>query len=72
MKRQLSGALFIAKVTVLLGIAVPASAEPGVTAIGITLGQTMPYNGPVSAFSTVGKSMAAYIAEVNAEGGGTG
>ena len=42
---------------------------PGVTDTEIKIGQTMPYSGPVSAYSTVGKAMAAYFAKVNEEGG---
>ncbi len=72
MKIKLSPVLCIAQFAVMFSIAIPASAEPGVTPTEIMLGQTMPYSGPVSAFSTVGKAMAAYIAKVNAEGGVNG
>jgi branched-chain amino acid transport system substrate-binding protein len=54
----------------------PALAEraygPGVSDGEIKLGQTMPYSGPLSAYSTVGKAIAAYFAKVNAEGGVNG
>ena len=45
---------------------------PGVTDTEIKIGQTMPYSGPVSAYGTVGKAMAAYFAKVNDEGGVNG
>ena len=45
---------------------------PGVTDTEIKIGQTIPYSGPVSAYSTVGKAMAAYFAKVNDEGGVNG
>jgi branched-chain amino acid transport system substrate-binding protein len=52
----------------------PAMAQngPGVTKTEITLGQTMPYSGPLSAYGTIGKAEAAYFAMVNAEGGVNG
>ncbi len=45
---------------------------PGVSDTEIKLGQTMPLSGPASAYSTVGRAMAAYFAKVNAEGGVNG
>ncbi len=45
---------------------------PGVTDAEIRIGQTIPYSGPVSAYATVGKAMAAYFAKVNDEGGVNG
>ena len=51
----------------------PALAEekygPGVTDAEIKLGQTMPYSGPLSAYATIGRAEAAYIAMVNDQGG---
>ncbi len=41
----------------------------GVTKTEIKLGQTMPYSGPVSAFSMLGKSEVAYFQMVNDRGG---
>jgi ABC-type branched-subunit amino acid transport system substrate-binding protein len=35
----------------------------------ITIGQTMPYSGPASAYGTIGKVEAAYFRKVNKEGG---
>ena len=45
---------------------------PGVTDTEIRIGQTIPYSGPVSAYATVGKAMAAYFSKVNDEGGVNG
>lgn len=42
---------------------------PGITDTEIKLGQTMPYSGPVAAYGTAGRAMAAYFAKVNDEGG---
>lgn len=59
-----------------------ALAVPAVTALKaygqgaskgeILLGQTMPYSGPASGFSQVGKAMVAYFDKINAEGGVNG
>jgi branched-chain amino acid transport system substrate-binding protein len=51
--------------------AFPAMAQngPGVTQTEITLGQTMPYSGPASAYGTIGKAEAAYFDMINAQGG---
>ena len=45
---------------------------PGVTDTEIKIGQTMPYSGPVSLNSSTGKTMAAYFAKINDEGGVNG
>jgi branched-chain amino acid transport system substrate-binding protein len=42
---------------------------PGVSDAEITIGQTMPYSGPASAYGTIGKADAAYIAMINDHGG---
>jgi branched-chain amino acid transport system substrate-binding protein len=42
---------------------------PGVTDTEITLGQTMPYSGPLSAYGTIGRAQAAYFDMINSEGG---
>ena len=42
---------------------------PGVTDTEVKIGQTMPYSGPASIYSVVGKAMSAYFQKVNAEGG---
>jgi branched-chain amino acid transport system substrate-binding protein len=51
----------------------PAMAQhknaPGVTASEIKIGQTMPYSGPASAYSAIGRSEAGYLAMINEQGG---
>ena len=51
----------------------PASAQkkysPGATDAEIRIGQTFPYSGPTSVYSTIAKTEAAYFAKINAEGG---
>jgi branched-chain amino acid transport system substrate-binding protein len=42
---------------------------PGTTDTEIKIGQTFPYSGPTSAYSTIAKAEAAYFAKINAEGG---
>ena len=46
-----------------------ATYDPGADDHEIRLGQTVPYSGPLSAYGTVGRAMAAYFAKINAEGG---
>jgi len=45
------------------------AADPGVTDKEIKIGNIMPYSGPVSAYGTIGKGLAAYFKKVNEEGG---
>jgi branched-chain amino acid transport system substrate-binding protein len=51
----------------------PASAQkkygPGASDTEIKIGQTYPYSGPTSVYSTIAKTEAAYFAKINAEGG---
>jgi branched-chain amino acid transport system substrate-binding protein len=42
---------------------------PGVSDTEIKIGNTMPYSGPASAYSAIGKSQAAYFAMINEQGG---
>ncbi|MGA8225438.1 MAG: ABC transporter substrate-binding protein, partial [Xanthobacteraceae bacterium] len=53
------------------GLSLPASAQnaPGVTDGEIKMGQTMPYTGPVTGFSTLGKGEVAYMKMINDQGG---
>lgn len=53
----------------LAGLAAGKKSGPGVTDTQITLGQTEPYSGPVTALSMFAKAQAAYIDKINAEGG---
>ena len=57
----------------LLALAAPAFADtPGVTATEIKIGNTMPYSGPASSYSVIGKGEAAFWKMINAEGGVAG
>ncbi|HJS84870.1 MAG TPA: ABC transporter substrate-binding protein [Acetobacteraceae bacterium] len=49
-----------------------AAETPGVTATEIRIGNTMPYSGPVSAYATVGRTMAAAFRMANEQGGFAG
>jgi branched-chain amino acid transport system substrate-binding protein len=62
--RRLSGLLAGAVSLAVLAGAVPACADGE-----IKLGQTIPYSGPLSALSVVGKVQQAFFGVVNAEGG---
>jgi branched-chain amino acid transport system substrate-binding protein len=54
------------------GTSTTSAQTPGVTATEIKVGNTNPYSGPASAWSTIGKSIAAWIKKVNEEGGVNG
>jgi branched-chain amino acid transport system substrate-binding protein len=43
--------------------------DTGATDTEIKVGHLVPYSGPVSAYGTIGKSVSAYFAKVNADGG---
>src|SRR6476659_3591908 len=45
---------------------------PGVSATEIKIGQTMPYSGPLSSYSSIARAQAAYFDKINAEGGVNG
>ena len=47
-----------------------ASGDPGITDTEITLGGSVPFTGPASAYGTVGKAITAYFDYLNAEKGG--
>src|SRR5215831_9584060 len=53
----------------LLGGAGTDKETPGITATEIKIGQTMPYSGPASAYSVIGKGEAAYFQMINEKGG---
>ena len=58
-----------------LGLVLPASAkkyDPGASDTEIRIGNTNPYSGPASAYSAIGKSIAAYIKMLNEKGGVNG
>jgi hypothetical protein len=76
-RRMIMRALAVAVVPAsLLVLTMPAvsvaqgkSYGPGVSDDEIRLGQTMPYSGALSAFSTTGRTIAAYFRMVNENGG---
>lgn len=43
--------------------------DPGATDTEIKVGQTMPFSGPASAYSSIGKTQAAYFKMINDQGG---
>src|SRR5438477_4403058 len=53
--------------------ATPATAQKkydlGASDAEIKVGNIMPYSGPLSAYATIGKTIAAYFNKINAEGG---
>jgi branched-chain amino acid transport system substrate-binding protein len=58
---------------IMFGTATAALADtPGVTATGLKIGNTMPYSGPVSSYSPIGKLDAAFFNMVNEQGGVAG
>ena len=63
-----SAALAILATTSALG-AEQAKYDTGATATEIKIGNIMPYSGPASAYGVIGKTEAAYINKINAEGG---
>ena len=67
---------FASAMLLALALLEPAAAEkkygPGVTDSEITVGQTMPYSGPASAYGTIGKAETAYFRMVNEQGGVNG
>src|SRR5690348_3166406 len=55
---------------VVLGLSGSAkAADPGVTATEIKIGNTMPYSGPVSSYSPIGKLETAFFKMINDQGG---
>src|SRR5258708_20545979 len=56
-----------------IAVAEPASAQkkydPGASDTEIKIGQTMPYSGPLSSYSTIGKLEGAYFRMLNESGG---
>jgi substrate-binding family protein len=68
-----SGFVLAIALTVGTGVALAEKKYgPGATDTEIKIGQTMPYSGPASLYSTVGKAMVAYFDKMNAEGGVNG
>src|SRR4051795_11559010 len=51
---------------------VHAAQTPGVTAMEIKIGNTMPYSGPASSYSVIGRTETAFFNRVNEQGGVAG
>src|ERR1700685_230652 len=51
---------------------VRAADTPGVTATEIKIGNTMPYSGPASSYSVIGRTETAFFKMVNDQGGVAG
>jgi ABC-type branched-subunit amino acid transport system substrate-binding protein len=73
--RMRNGILHLATATALtLALSVSAANaqkkyDPGATDTEIKVGQTMPFSGPASAYSSIGKTQAAYFKMINDQGG---
>jgi branched-chain amino acid transport system substrate-binding protein len=64
-----SGAILAAALATGVAAAAEKKYGPGVSDTEIKLGQTVPYSGPASAFSSYGRAMTGYFQMVNAAGG---
>ena len=71
MSRQSSNAVILAIALILGGGAALAQNkyDPGASDTEIVIGQTNPYSGPLSSYSTQGRVQAAYYAMINERGG---
>jgi branched-chain amino acid transport system substrate-binding protein len=65
-------ALAAGAVSTVTGSAAEPHYGPGASDTEITIGQTMPYSGPASSYSAIGKAELAYFAMLNAHGGVNG
>ena len=72
MHRKRAALWLLLLASVLLG-ATPAAAQKkydvGASDTEIKIGNIMPYSGPLSAYATIGKTIAAYFNKINTEGG---
>ena len=59
----------VSLLAVTAAVATERKYDPGASDAEIRIGQTMPYSGPVSAFSVIGKVQAAYFRMINDRGG---
>ena len=71
-KLQIATALALACACAAHGWAAEKTYAPGVTDTEIKIGQTMPYSGPASAWSVIGKAELAYFKAINEQGGVNG
>jgi branched-chain amino acid transport system substrate-binding protein len=72
-KRTVATGLLAANLVLASGLAVAAGQYgPGANDAEIKIGNTMPYSGPASGYSAIGRSLAAYFAMINEQGGVNG
>jgi len=71
-KQTIVTALAAASLVLAGGMAHAGQYGPGVTDTEIKIGNTMPYSGPASAYGVIGKSLGAYFAMINDQGGVNG
>jgi branched-chain amino acid transport system substrate-binding protein len=74
-QRRFLARMAMAALLVLVGAAASAADKkygPGVTDTEITIGQTMPFSGPASAYGSVGLTELAYYKMINEQGGVNG
>src|SRR5258708_34200417 len=67
--RFIRGAVALLAVLGAASAATAGNYDTGATDTGIKLGQTMPYSGPASAYSAIGRAEAAYFKMINEKGG---
>src|SRR5450755_2567922 len=67
--RPLSATIIVLAAAISTGAIAQKRYDPGATDAEIKIGNLMPYSGPASAYSSIGKTEAAYFKKVNAEGG---
>ena len=72
--RRLQRSVLVLAMTALAALPARAQAQdaPGVSDSEIRIGQTMPFSGPASAYSAIGKAELAYFAMLNEHGGVNG
>jgi branched-chain amino acid transport system substrate-binding protein len=68
-KLQIFPLIVAGSLAVANGMCIAAEYSPGATDNEIKIGNTMPYSGPASGYSAIGKSLAAYFAMINDQGG---
>ena len=68
-KKILTGLVFCSLIFIAGNAFAQNNYGPGVTDTEIKIGNTSPYSGPASSYSTIGKAIDAYFNKVNTEGG---
>jgi branched-chain amino acid transport system substrate-binding protein len=69
-KRTVATGLLAANLVLASGLAVAAGQYgPGASDTEIKIGNTMPYSGPASGYGAIGRSLGAYFAMINEQGG---